>query len=100
MKRWCQNKPYTPNSKSPTDNSPRIRAKLWKNFEKKLKSDTSVVILQDDESRSFVILNHEDYLEKCMDQINNSSHQLPKKILLPSQEIETIKGSERPQVQW
>ena len=38
---------------------------------KELQSDTSVVILPADKGRSTVILNHEDYLEKCMDHINN-----------------------------
>ena len=39
----------------------------------------SIVILPADKVRSTVILNLEDYLEKCMDHINNSSYQLLKK---------------------
>ena len=46
---------------------------------KELQSDTSIVILQADKGRSTVILNREDYLEKCMDDINNSPYQLLKK---------------------
>ena len=38
---------------------------------KELQSDTSIVILPADKGRSTVILNREDYLEKCMDHINN-----------------------------
>ena len=34
---------------------------------KELQLDTSVAVLQADKSRSTVILNGEDYLEKCMD---------------------------------
>ena len=44
-----------------------------------LQSDTSIVILIAGNSRSIVILNHEDYLEKCIDQINNGPYQLLKK---------------------
>ena len=39
----------------------------------------SIVILPADKGRSAVILNREDYLEKCMDHINNVPHQLLKK---------------------
>ena len=46
---------------------------------KELQSDTSIVILPADKGRSTVILNHEDYLEKCMDHINNGLYQLLKK---------------------
>ena len=44
-----------------------------------LQSDTSIVILPADKGRSTVILNREDYLEKCMDHINNGPYQLFKK---------------------
>ena len=50
---------------------------------KELQSGTSVVILPDDKARSTCTLNHEDYLENCMDAINNGSYQLIKKTLLP-----------------
>ena len=43
---------------------------------KELQSDTSIVILPADKGRSTVILNREDYLEKCMDHINNGPYQL------------------------
>ena len=46
---------------------------------KELQSDTSVVILPANKGRSTVIINREDYLEKCMDHINNSPCQLLKK---------------------
>ena len=46
---------------------------------KKLQSDISIVILPADKGRSTVILNREDYLEKCMDHINNGPYQLLKK---------------------
>ena len=46
---------------------------------KELQSDTSIVILPADKGRSTVILNGKDYLEKCMDHINNRPYQLLKK---------------------
>ena len=46
---------------------------------KELQSDTSVVILPADKSRSTVILNREDYLEKRMNHINNGPYELLKK---------------------
>ena len=46
---------------------------------KELQSNTSIVILPADKGRSTVILNREDYLEKCMDHINNGPYQLLKK---------------------
>ena len=44
-----------------------------------LQSDTSVIILPADKSRSSVILNREDYLEKRMNHINNGPYELLKK---------------------
>ena len=44
-----------------------------------LTSDTSVVILSADKGRSTVIVDREDYLEKCMDHTNNGPYQLLKK---------------------
>ena len=67
------------NSKPPKDNLSKDERKALK----ELQSDTSIVILPADKGRSTVILNHEDYLEKCMDHINNGPYQLLKKILLP-----------------
>ena len=46
---------------------------------KELPSDTSILLLPADKGRSIVILNREDYLEKCMDHINNGPYQLLKK---------------------
>ena len=67
------------NSKPPKDNLSKDERKALK----ELQSDTSIVILPADKGRSTVILNREDYLEKCMDHINNGPYQLLKKILLP-----------------
>ena len=41
---------------------------------KELQPDTSIVILPADNGISTVILNHEIYLEKCMDHINNGPY--------------------------
>ena len=46
---------------------------------KELESDLSIVILPADKGRSTFILNRENYLEKCMDHINNGPYQLLKK---------------------
>ena len=46
---------------------------------KELQSDTSIVILPAVRGISTAILNSEDYLEKCMDHINNGSYQLLKR---------------------
>ena len=40
-------------------------------------------MLPADKGRSTVILNRDDYLEKCMDHIKNGPYQLLKKNLLP-----------------
>ena len=58
---------------------------------KELQSDTSIVILPADKGRSTVILNREDYLENCMDDINNSPHQLPKKDSTTKIKTKTLK---------
>ena len=71
------------NSKPPKDNLSKSERKPLK----ELQPDTSIVILPAGKGRSTVILNREDYLEKCVDQINNGLYQLLKK-----QDIETIKG--------
>ena len=63
------------NSKPPKDNLSKDECKA----SKELQSDTSIVILPADKGRSTVILNREDYLEKCMDHINNGPYQLLKK---------------------
>ena len=66
-------------------NSKSSKGNLSKNERKTLKelqSDTSIVILPADKGRSTVILNRKDYLEKCMDHLNNGPYQLLKKILL------------------
>ena len=63
------------NSKPPKDNLSKDERKALK----ELQSDTSIVILPADKGRSTVIFNREDYLEKCMDHINNGPYQLLKK---------------------
>ena len=63
-------------------NSKPPKGNLFKDKRKDLKelqSNTSIVILPADKGRSTVILNREDYLEKCMDHINNGPYQLLKK---------------------
>ena len=63
------------NSKPPKDNLSKDERKTLK----ELQSDTYFVILPADKGRSAVILNSENYLEKCIDHINNGSYQLLKK---------------------
>ena len=63
------------NSKPPKDNLPKDESKGLK----ELQSDTSIVILPADEGRSPVFLNHEDYLETCMDHIKSGPYQLLQK---------------------
>ena len=58
---------------------------------KELQSDTSIVILPADEGRFTVILNHEDYLEKCVDQIINGPYQLLKKDTTTKIKAKTLK---------
>ena len=48
-------------------------------FISELQCDTLIVILPANKGRSTVVLNCEDYLEKCRDHINNGWYQLPKK---------------------
>ena len=69
------------NSKPPKDNLSKDERKALK----ELQSDTSIVILPADKGRSTVILNREDYLEKCMDHIKNGPYLINylKKMLLP-----------------
>ena len=63
------------NSKPSKDNLSKNEHKALK----ELQSDTSIVIFQADKGRSTVILNCEDYLEQCVDHINNDPYQLLKK---------------------
>ena len=63
------------NSKHPKDNLSKDERKVLK----ELPSDTSIVIAPADKGRSTVILNREEYLEKCMDHINNGPYQLLEK---------------------
>ena len=63
------------NSKPPKDSLSKDERKALNESE----SDTSIVILPADKGRSTVILNCEDYLEKCMDHINKGPYQLLKK---------------------
>ena len=72
------------NSKPPKDNLSKDERKALK----ELQSDTSIVILPAEKGRTTVILNREDYLEKCMNHISNGPYQLSyqwyiPKILLP-----------------
>ena len=66
---------FTFQNLKPKDNLSKDERKALK----ELQSDTSIVILPVDKGRSTVILNREDYLEKCMDHINNGPYQLLKK---------------------
>ena len=63
------------NSKPPTANLSKNEPKPLK----KLQSDTSIAILPAGKGRSAVILNREDYLEKCMNHINTGPYQLLKR---------------------
>ena len=63
------------NSKPPKDNLSKDECKSLT----ELQSDTSIVILPADKASSTVILNREDYFEKCMNHINNGPYQLLKK---------------------
>ena len=58
------------NSKPPKNNLSADERKVLK----ELKSDTSTVILPAGKGRYTVILNSEDYLEKCMDHINSGPY--------------------------
>ena len=49
----------------------------------KIQRDTSILILTTDRSRSTVIFNRKDYLEKCMDHISNTPYQLDHTTILP-----------------
>ena len=75
------------NSKPPKDNLSKDERKALK----ELQSDTSTVILPADKGRSTVILNREDYLEKCMDHINNGPYQLLKKDSTTKIKAKTLK---------
>ena len=59
------------NSKPPKDNLSKGERKALK----ELKSDTSIVILPAGKVRYTVIINCEDYLENCMNHINNGPYQ-------------------------
>ena len=58
---------------------------------KELQSDTSIVILAADKGRSTTILYCEDYLEICMDHINNGPYQLLKKDPTTKMKTKTLK---------
>ena len=83
-------------SKQSKDNLSKDERKAWK----ELQSDTSLVILPADNSRSTIILNREDYLEKCMDHINNGPYQSLKKDLTTKikakilKQLKTLKDNE------
>ena len=63
------------NSNHPKYNLFKDERKIWK----ELQSDTSIVILPAEKGRSTVILNREDYLQKCIYHINNAPNQLLEK---------------------
>ena len=75
------------NSKPPKDNLSKDERKALK----ELQSDTSIVILPADKGRSTIILNGQDYLEKCMDHINNGPYQLLKKDPTTNIKTKTLK---------
>ena len=58
---------------------------------KELQSDISIVILPADKGKSTVILNHENYLEKCMDHLNDGPYQLLKKDPITKIKNKTLK---------
>ena len=58
---------------------------------KELQSDISIVILPADKGKSTVILNHENYLEKCMDHLNDGAYQLLKKDPITKIKTKTLK---------
>ena len=61
---------------------------------KELQSDTSVLILPAGKCRSTVILNREDYLEKCMEHINSGPYQLLKKDANTLKQLKVLKDSQ------
>ena len=90
----------------------KIRAKVWltlQNYKpppgnlskyerkalKELQSDTSIVYLSADKGRSTVIYNREDYLEKCMDHVNNGPYQLLRKDSTTKIKTKTLKQCQR-----
>ena len=75
------------NSKPPKDNMSKDEHKV----SKELQSDTSNVISPADKGKSTVILNREDYLEKCMDHINNGPYQLLNKGPTAKMKAKTLK---------
>ena len=75
------------NSKPPKDNLSKDEHKAFK----ELHSDTLIVILPAHKGRSTIILNREDYLEKCMDHINNGPYQLLKKDSTTKIKTKTLK---------
>ena len=76
------------NSK-PKDNLSKYERKALK----ELQSDTSVVYLPADKGRSTIILNRRDYLEKCIDHINNGPYQLLNKDTTTKIKAKTLKQS-------
>ena len=82
--------------KPPKDNLTKEEPKTLKT----LQSVTSVVIVSPGKGGTTVILNCEDYLEKCMDYINNGPYQLLKKAPTTKikaktmQHINALKGNE------
>ena len=75
----CGNVSFTlQSSKPPKDNLSKVERKPLKK-------------LQSGKGRSTVILNHEDYLQKCMDLINNGPYQLLKKDPTTKTKTKTLK---------
>ena len=67
---WAKVSLILQNRKPPKDNLSKDECKALK----ELQSDTSIIIVSADKDRSTDILKREDYLEKCMDHINNDSY--------------------------
>ena len=67
---FCPKKKPNWNSKPSKDNLSKDEHKASENIQ----SDTSIVILPAGKGRSTVILNYVDYLEKCLDNINNDPY--------------------------
>ena len=73
---------------------------------KELQPDTSIVILPADKGRYIVSLTREDYLEKCMDHINNGPYEegpassTTAEIYMQTYECTTITTSLHPPKVW
>ena len=85
--RFAPKKALLQNFKPPKDNLSKDECKALK----ELQSAAWIVILLADKGRSTVVLNQQDYLEKCMGHINNGQHQLLKKDPITKIKVKTLK---------